>query len=106
MKMILAIIRADDARTVVEALTVANYRVTKIATEGAWLRKENTTLLIGVQDNQIEHALNLLKRVGGKRKGTQLFQGDLAVGIPPEEVEIEVGGVTAFVVDVNQFIQM
>lgn len=106
MKMILAIIRADDGRATLDGLTNAGYRVTKVATEGAWLRKENTTLLIGVQDNQVDHALKMLKRLAGKRTGKQLFQGDLAVGIPPEEVEVEVGGATVFVLDIGQFAQM
>lgn len=106
MKMILAIIRSDDSHQTLDALTNAGYRVTKVATEGAWLRKENATLLMGVQDNQVDHALKMLKRVAGKRTGKQLFQGDLAVGIPPEEVELEIGGATVFVIDIGQFVQM
>jgi len=87
-------------------LNAASYRVTRVATEGGWLRRENTTLLIGVEDNRVEHALRTLKRAAGKRSETRYISGDVANGIPPQMVEEEVGGVTVFVVDAEHFEQM
>ena len=48
MKMILAIVQADDAGKTMSALVEKGHRVTRVATEGGWLRRENVTLLLGV----------------------------------------------------------
>ena len=57
MKMILAVVQADDANTVVQKLTESGFRVTRISTQGAWLRRENSTLLVGVDDDQVDAVL-------------------------------------------------
>ena len=101
MKLLMAIVQADDNSDVMDALTHAGYRVTKIASQGGWLRRENSTLLIGLQDNQVWHAIALLKRVAGRRTQTTYAHGDVTIGLPPEESIIEVGGVTLFVLDVE-----
>ena len=98
----MAIIQADDNTEVMDALTHAGYRVTKIASQGGWLHRENNTLLIGLQDNQAWHAIALLKRVAGRRTKTTYAHGDITIGLPPEESIIEVGGVTLFVLDVER----
>ena len=48
MKLILAIIQADDTAKTTDALTGCGYRVTRMATCGGWLRQSNVTLLIGL----------------------------------------------------------
>jgi uncharacterized protein YaaQ len=106
MKLLLAIIQADDNTDVMDALTHAGYRVTKIATQGGWLRRENSTLLIGLQDNQAWHAAVLLKRVAGRRTKTTYAHGDATIGLAPEETTIEVGGITLFVLDVERLERM
>jgi uncharacterized protein YaaQ len=102
MKLLMAIIQAEDTSDVMDALTHAGYRVTKIASQGGWLRKENSTLLIGLQDKQAWHAVALLRRVAGRRTKTTYTHGDVTIGLPPEETTIEVGGLTLFVLDVER----
>jgi uncharacterized protein YaaQ len=106
MKLLMAIVQADDTLEVMEALTHAGYRVTKIATQGGWLHRENSTLLIGLQDNQAWHAATLLKRVAGRRTKTAYAHGDVTIGLAPEETTIEVGGLTLFVLDVERVERM
>ena len=67
MKLIIAVIQADDATEVIDALTAAGHRVTRIATTGGWLRRENVTLLVGVLDRMADHVLRLLQRTGRRR---------------------------------------
>jgi uncharacterized protein YaaQ len=102
MKLLMAVIQAEDTERVVDALTHSGYRVTKIATVGGWLRRDNATLLIGLQDNQVWHATQILKRVAGRRTELRIGHGDLVIGLAPEEVLVDVGGVTLFVLDVEQ----
>ncbi len=61
MKLILAIIKDVDSEVVTHALTDALFRVTRIASTGGFLRKGATTLLIGVEDEQLEAALEILR---------------------------------------------
>src|SRR5689334_12767892 len=106
MKLLIVVIQADDTPRVVEALTHSGYRVTKIATLGGWMRRANTTLLIGLNDNQVWHAAKLLKRLAGQRTELRLSHGDPAVGLAPEEVLVEVGGLTLFELDVERTEQL
>lgn len=62
MKMIIAILRDVDNDPVSHALTSANFRVTTIASTGGFLRRGQTTLLIGTDDNQVEAAVGLVKQ--------------------------------------------
>jgi len=73
MKMIIAIIRDADADPVTQGLTTGKFRVTRIASTGGLLRRGVTTLLIGVDDDQVDTVIGLLKEEwslpadGGKR---------------------------------------
>ena len=61
MKMILAIV--DDARkdNVSQALLMLKFRVTQLATTSGFLRGGATTLMIGVEDDLIEDALQIIR---------------------------------------------
>ncbi|MHB1132585.1 MAG: cyclic-di-AMP receptor [Chloroflexota bacterium] len=60
MKLILAILPADDASVVVDALTHQEVGVTRINTVGGFLKKGNATLLIGVDETKVASALDLI----------------------------------------------
>ena len=57
MKMIIAIVQDDDALDLVDELTERNFRVTKLATTGGFLKSGNTTLLMGVEKEKVEEIL-------------------------------------------------
>jgi uncharacterized protein YaaQ len=61
MKLILAIVRDTDNEPVSRALTSASFRVTMIASTGGLLRHGRTTLMIGLEDDQVENALGLIR---------------------------------------------
>ncbi len=61
MKLILAIVRDTDSDTVSNALTTAAYRVTHIASTGGFLRRGQSTLLIGLEDDQVQDALAIIR---------------------------------------------
>jgi uncharacterized protein YaaQ len=37
-------------------------RVTRLATTGGFLRRGNTTLLVGIEDNQVERTIGIVKK--------------------------------------------
>ena len=57
MKLIITIIPDSDCDSVSLALTERKFRVTQIASTGGFLRKGNATLLVGVEDEQLEEAV-------------------------------------------------
>jgi uncharacterized protein YaaQ len=73
MKLILAIVRDSDSDSVTRGLTSATFRVTRVASTGGLLRRGMTTLLIGVENDQVDAAIQVLHKTctrateGGKR---------------------------------------
>jgi uncharacterized protein YaaQ len=61
MKMIIAIVGDDDSDRVSKSLTGANYRVTTIGSTGGFLKKGQSTMLIGVENELLEKALDTLR---------------------------------------------
>ena len=62
MKMVILIIKERDADDVLQALTSEKYRVTRIASTGGFLRSGVVTLLLGVRDERVELALDLIRK--------------------------------------------
>jgi uncharacterized protein YaaQ len=62
MKMIIVIVRDHDADPVTQALTNENFRVTRIASTGGFLRSGIATLLIGVEDTDVDTAIRILEQ--------------------------------------------
>jgi uncharacterized protein YaaQ len=61
MKLIIAIVRDIDSDAVSHALTSNNFRVTGIASSGGFLRRGKSTLLIGLEDDQVDQALQVIR---------------------------------------------
>ena len=61
MKLIIAIIRDIDAGPVIDELLAQDYRVTRVASTGGFLRRGNVTLLIGVEAQRIDAAIDVLR---------------------------------------------
>jgi uncharacterized protein YaaQ len=61
MKLIIAILRDEDSERISHALIVAEFRVTQIASTGGFLRRGSTTLMIGVEDEKVDQAIQIIK---------------------------------------------
>jgi uncharacterized protein YaaQ len=103
MKMIIAIVQADDASRIMEALVDAGHRATRIATTGAWLRRENVTLLLGAEDERVEEVLQVLQRTGQHRSAPASAWQEITGALNPQTTNVEVGGATIFVLNVEEF---
>jgi uncharacterized protein YaaQ len=62
MKLILAIISADAVDPVSRVLVEHKYAVTQVSSIGGFLRRGNATLVIGVNESQVEEALSILRQ--------------------------------------------
>ena len=61
MKMIIVIVKDSDAEGVTQGLTANEFRVTRIASTGGFLRSGVVTLLIGVSDERVEAGIQVIR---------------------------------------------
>ena len=62
MKMIIIIVKDQDSDQITQALTDEKYRVTRVASTGGFLRSGVVTLLLGVRDERVDSALDLIRK--------------------------------------------
>ena len=108
MKLILAVVQDQDSTRLMNALVENNFRATKLATTGGFLKSGNTTFMIGTEEVRVEKALEVIKDNCKSRE--QLTapvspMGGNADSYIPYPVEVSVGGATVFVLPVEQFQQ-
>lgn len=61
MKLIMAIVKDSDAMDVSDALVENEFRVTRVASTGGFLRHGRVTLLIGVEEDALEEVFALIE---------------------------------------------
>ncbi|HAE0521252.1 TPA_asm: hypothetical protein G2720_26005, partial [Salmonella enterica subsp. enterica serovar Enteritidis str. P125109] len=54
MKMVITIVQDKDSLRLAEALVEHDFRATKLATTGGFLKEGNTTFMIGVQSERLD----------------------------------------------------
>lgn len=109
MRLVITMVQDQDVNKLLGILTDHGYSATKLASTGGFLRQGNTTLLIGVEEDQVAELTGLIKDTCHSRK--QLLTPLASVGRTmnnyiPNPVEVQVGGATIFVVDVREFIKI
>lgn len=107
MKLILAIVSNDDAPAVSTALTKNNFYITRLATTGGFLRAGNTTIIVGTEDENVERVIELIGSEAKRR--TEIVPSTASYDIgryASFPVEVQIGGATIFVLDVDQFMKL
>ena len=104
MKMIFAIVNNDDSQDVMIALRKEQIPVTKLASTGGFLLKGNTTFISGVEDDQVERVIEVIREHSRRRNQiTPIDYSQFNPGMIPYPVEVTIGGATIFVVDVEKY---
>lgn len=110
MKLVVAIVQDEDSGRLVSQLMDKGYRVTKLATTGGFLRAGNTTLISGVEDDQLDEALAIIEKVCKSREqitaSTTPMGGGTGGVYVPYPIRVTVGGATVFVLEVSQFLKV
>ena len=108
MKIILAIVQDKDSNRLANEFIDANIRATKLSSTGGFLKAGNSTFIVGIDDDRVEEALELIKKTCQSRKqyvSTPVTLDITMDGQIPYPVEVEVGGATVFVLPVEGFHQ-
>ena len=61
MKLIIAILRDEDSERISHSLVTSSFRVTQIASTGGFLRRGSTTLMIGVEEEKLDQAIQIIQ---------------------------------------------
>jgi uncharacterized protein YaaQ len=105
VKLIVAIVHNEDARALVDALQEREFRSTRLHSAGGFLRQSNATIMLGVEDAQVEDVMGIIRENCTAR--TQVVNPMPPIMEPgefflPYPLEVEVGGATVFVLPVDR----
>lgn len=87
MKLIVIVVNNTESESLLKALLEENFRVTRIASTGGFMRRGNSTLLMGVKADRVEIAVQLVRDQN------------------PPSIDPGLKKVTVFVLNVNKFEQ-
>jgi uncharacterized protein YaaQ len=109
MYLMFLIIQNEDADILTRRLNNAGVRVTRLNTVGGFLSRGNVTCLVGVQEDEVERVLEVVRKTCHTRKRyiNPLPAGaepaHLAMAAPAFPLEVIVGGATVFMIPVEKF---
>lgn len=95
VNLMLSIVQNEDAGPVTQGLLDAGYRVTRINTAGGFLRRGNATLLIGVEEEQVDDVLQIIRTKCRPRSE----ENPPGTGMPAYSA-------TVFVLDTSRFVHI
>lgn len=103
MKLVVAIVHGEDEAALVDALTEREYRVTRLASRGGFLKQTSALILVGVEEAQVDAVLATIREKCRAR--TEYLNPMPPILAPgefyfPTPVEVTFGGATVFVLDV------
>lgn len=106
MKMVVAVVHADDAGGLVKALSQAGFGVTQAKSAGGFLRKQNAMIFAGVAARDVDRVIGVIReRCRSRTEQVSPLPPVVEPGevYMPYPMEVEVGGATIFVLDVERF---
>ncbi|MBR4318681.1 MAG: cyclic-di-AMP receptor [Oscillospiraceae bacterium] len=102
MKLVFAIVNSDDSQAVGKALLKSGFYATKLASTGGFLSSGNTTFLTCIEEERIDDLIEVIRQKSHRRTKTVPNSTPINSGVELP-VEVEVGGATIFVTDVERF---
>mgnify|MGYP000783965434 CR=1 FL=1 len=95
-KLVLAVLQGSDSDNTIRNLNERGFMVTVLSSTGGFLKKKSTTVMIGVEEDLLDSALELLQKYAGRRKETvyqsvTMPHGEMS-SVPPVPMEVMAGG--------------
>lgn len=110
MQLVVTIVQAEDADVLSERLIKQGIRITRLNSVGSFLARGNATILMGVEDEQVELVLETLRVTCKTRQAflnalpqIEAPHASLAVVMP---LEVTIGGAIVFVLPVRRFVRL
>lgn len=110
MKLVIAVVQDTDVDSILEGLAAAGMKATQITSAGGFLREPNITLFIGVEDDDVAVAIDI---VDENSRARRMFVNPLMPMAPVPESEHFQGsstsvrvGASVFVLDVRRYVRL
>ncbi|MDW8102265.1 MAG: cyclic-di-AMP receptor [Anaerolineae bacterium] len=108
MKLIVAIVNKDDTEKLLESLIEKGFKATLISSTGGFLREGNSTFLIGADEEDVGKIVGIIQECCRPRKEI------VKIWPPTPEItsfftpplEVEVGGATIFILNMERLIKV
>jgi uncharacterized protein YaaQ len=101
-QLLLVVIQSRDLESASNALAIRGIQVTRIQSQGGFLRKRNHVLLMGIEPGRLQVAMDTLKRVCQERVN---YISPLDLGVEDDDrdrLPVRIQGLTALVFDVER----
>ncbi len=107
MKLVVAIVSNHDVGELLLAFSRQKIRSTKLASSGGFLREGNTTLILGVDDEEVQKVLDIIEENCSSKVVTRtdimgIHESPLLNMTP---LEVEVSGATVFILPMDDMIK-
>lgn len=108
MKLVFAIIQDYDSERLLRAINDAGLRATRIASTGGFLRMGNTTVMLGVEDEQVAQCTALLRSCCSARveRPPAHVVDELGYHGAGAITEVTIGGAVVFVIPIERFVRI
>lgn len=109
VKMVVAIVHDHDAPELMDSLANNNFQATKMASTGGFLREGNTTFMIGTDEDHVDELLEIIEENCKSREKTVAPMSPVANSLESYysfPMEVQIGGATVFILDVEQFVKV
>lgn len=105
-KMIIAICQHEDYHNIITDLNENGFYVTVLQSTGGFLKRQSVTLMIGLHHEQLQNALDILKKYGEHTEEHPImFTGRSCYNpymMPTVPVPVACGGIVLFVMDIER----
>lgn len=108
MKLVISIIQAYDTDKLLRAVVERGLRATKISSVGGFLRMGNATILMGVQDDEVETAISCIRDNCQSRVEVKIEPAltEYMDWYPAGVHDVTVGGAVVFVLPISRTIRI
>lgn len=110
MQLLVTIVQAEDADMLSDHLVKKGIRITRLNSVGSFLARGNATILMGVEDDQVELVFETLRTTCKTRRAflnalpqIEAPHASLAVVMP---LEVTIGGAIVFTFPVQRFVRL
>lgn len=108
-KMVVAIINDEDWAQLNRALVREGFSATRLSSTGSFLRRGNTTLLLGLEEKDVTKVLDIFSEQCKSRQQLvpQIWLAEAGMEpFLPSTLSVNVGGATVFVINLEQLIKI
>jgi uncharacterized protein YaaQ len=106
MKLAICILHNRDRNRISDELTRAGFKFTVLSSTGGFLREGNTTLMVGLNDDEVTTLRELMSEFCSSREqmlNVASYEANPTAALLAAPVKVPVGGAVMFLMPVEEF---